>query len=320
MSLCVLIRVSRALCVLMLGFLSVSARADEPIVIADTLVTHSLVSMVMGNLGSPLLLIDGQSSPHDFSLRPSDAKKLHSADLVVWTSTQLTPWLDKSIKSLASSSATLELMMTDGTIRLLPRHASLFEHSLAQQDLSKADAESGLHAGLVDPHGWLDPENAILWLQEISTALSTTDAENAPRYQQNAAQAQIELKKLDIRINELLSAHRDKKFIVFHDSYQYFESRYGLHAVAAISASDASSPAIRRISKLRKTLADNTDTCVFSEPQFNDKLVKTISKGLNTPLGTLDPVGITLSSGPKHYPALLLAMAQEFSRCFDQIN
>jgi zinc transport system substrate-binding protein len=172
----------------------------------------------------------------------------------------------------------------------------------------------------IDPHGWLDPDNAITWLTHIAKALATADPGNAQQYEHNAEQADKALSALSARITNLLADQQDKPFVVFHDSYQYFESRFDLNAVATISPGDASRPGVRHISELRKELSRYDAACVFSEPQFNDKLINTVTQGLSTNTGILDPLGVNQVPGPELYPAMLHALATEFSRCFNQLS
>ncbi|MFT5895228.1 MAG: zinc transport system substrate-binding protein, partial [bacterium] len=83
---------------------------SAPAVLVDIAPTHSLVSMVMGDIGEPELLISSTSNPHDFALRPSDASRLTNADLIFYTSSTLTPWLNKALQSLAQNTPAFELI------------------------------------------------------------------------------------------------------------------------------------------------------------------------------------------------------------------
>lgn len=90
------------------------AMADAPVVVTDIAPVHSLVARVMEGVGSPELLLPPTASPHDFALRPSDARKLNSADAVIWVGEALTPFLEDPIHDLATGAETLELLETEG--------------------------------------------------------------------------------------------------------------------------------------------------------------------------------------------------------------
>jgi len=69
------------------------ANADVPRIAADIAPIHSLVARVMDGVGTPELIVSPGASPHEYSLRPSQASALQAADLVFWVSPSLTPWM-----------------------------------------------------------------------------------------------------------------------------------------------------------------------------------------------------------------------------------
>jgi zinc transport system substrate-binding protein len=100
---------------------------------------------------------------------------------------------------------------------------------------------------------------------------------------------------------------------VFHDAYQYFETRFGLAASGAILAGDGAAPSAARLGKVREVLQAQNVTCVFTEPQFNDKVVASISSGLSLHSEELDPLGVTRDT--PDYAALIRNMAAQFEHC-----
>ncbi|MBK19987.1 MAG: zinc ABC transporter substrate-binding protein [Rhodospirillaceae bacterium] len=88
---------------------------------------HSLVASVTKGVSTPYLLLRGQSSPHTYSLRPSDAKKIRSARLVFWIGPGLETFLAKPIKNLGKSAKVVTLSKTSGLARLKVRKASDFK-------------------------------------------------------------------------------------------------------------------------------------------------------------------------------------------------
>ncbi|RED12986.1 zinc ABC transporter substrate-binding protein [Pontivivens insulae] len=91
------------------------AAADVPNVVTDILPVHSLVSQVMEGVGAPAVLVDGEASPHSFSLRPSQAVALQEADLVLWIGEGLTPWLADPLEALAGNAHHVALLDLAGT-------------------------------------------------------------------------------------------------------------------------------------------------------------------------------------------------------------
>ncbi len=104
-----------------------SAAAEVPKVATDIAPVHSIVAAVMKDLGSPSLIVQPGSSPHGYAMRPSEARALSEADVVVWIGHGLTPWLEEPIETLAPAAVHIELMDAEG-IRLLEyREGALFE-------------------------------------------------------------------------------------------------------------------------------------------------------------------------------------------------
>ncbi|MCG3268361.1 zinc ABC transporter substrate-binding protein [Yoonia sp. I 8.24] len=104
-----------------------TAYADVPKVAVDIAPVHSLVSRVMDGVGAPNLVVQLGASPHEYSLRPSEARALQEADVVFWVSAGLTPWLADTIETLSSDASVTELLETDGTVELEFRENALFE-------------------------------------------------------------------------------------------------------------------------------------------------------------------------------------------------
>ncbi len=111
--------------------------ADVPNVVTDIAPVHSLVSMVMDGVGNPDLIMEPGSSPHHYSMRPSEAGMLAEADLVVWVGHGLTPWLEGPIENLAGDAHHLEWLGTDNAVLLSFREGELF----AEHDHDHGDHE-----------------------------------------------------------------------------------------------------------------------------------------------------------------------------------
>jgi zinc transport system substrate-binding protein len=300
------------------------AAADAPQVATDIPPVHSLVARVMQGVGAPGLVLPPGASPHGYSMRPSEARTLAGADIVIWTGDALTPWLARAIGALAPGAATVELLDIEGTTLLGFREGAAFEHNARAEAHAEGQAPvpaeiDGAHAGHahegVDPHAWLDPQNAQAWLDTIAATLARADPENAETYRLNAAAARDELDALTAELSATLAPVRQKPFIVFHDAYHYFEDRFGLDAAGAISLGDASAPSPARIAAVRATLAATGAPCVFAEPQFAPDLIETVTEGTEARAAVLDPLGITLAPGPDLYPALLRNLAAALRDC-----
>ena len=288
------------------------ALADAPRVAVDIAPVHSLVAKVMKGLGKPDLIIPAGASPHEYQLRPSEAKSIQDARLVFWIGEDLTPWLKKGLSSLAKEASVTALLEIDGIELLEFREGALFE----AHDHSDHDDHEGHDHGDHDPHAWLSPQIAKVWLNVIAAKLSEIDPKNAGAYFANANSARQDLDTLSKEINKILDPMRDKKFVVFHDAYQYFEKDFNISASGAISLGDASDPSPARLSEVRKRVVDEAIQCVLAEPQYNEGIVKAVIEGTDSNTAVIDPLGVKLEVGPSLYENLIRNLATNLAKCF----
>lgn len=295
----------------LLSIAGLPALAGPPRVVADIAPVHSLVATVMAGMGEPDLLVPASMSAHGVALRPSQMRALQSADLVIWVGPALTPWLDRAIAAAGADGRQMALLAVPGT-RLLPfRDAALFDHD---DDHGDHDGDGGSH-GAVDPHAWLDPENAALWLRAIADRLAAADPDNAARYRANADAAAGDLAALASRIDAELAPARETGLIAFHDAFQYFEARFGLHLVGAVTAGDAGGPGPARVAALRDAVRDHGVRCAFTEPQFDPALLDAVAGETGLKTVVLDPLGAGIEPGPGLYAAVLDNMARAIAAC-----
>ena len=301
--------------------LSGTASANVPKVVTDIPITHSLVTRVMAGIGMPDLIVDRGASPHEYSLRPSNAASLEAANLVFWISNGLTPWLDDALNTLARNAKVIELMDAKGATVLSFREGATFEthshqHKQDEDGHDEHKHDEDEHAtGNVDPHGWLDPYNGRIWLDVIATALSKIDPTNSDIYFANATQAKADIDTVISELEETLAEFRGTNFIVYHDAYQYFEKRFDVLAAGSISLGDVSDPSPARIAEVRKIVEELGITCVFSEPQFNSELVRTVSDRVSVKTRVIDSLGTQFTLGPDFYLNVLRGIAQSMASC-----
>ena len=297
-------------------WLSGIVSADVPQVTTDIPVTHSLVTRVMAGIGTPDLIVNRGASPHDYSLRPSNAASLEAADLVFWISSELTPWLEGALKTLAADAKVIELMDTKASTVLPFRDGATFETHSHRHKHDEDGHDEDEHATVnIDPHGWLDPDNGKTWLDVIATELSKIDPENTDIYFDNVSQGKTDIDAVISEIDATLATFRGTNFIVYHDAYQYFERRFDVLAAGSISMGDVSDPSPARIAEIRQTVEELDMTCVFSEPQFNPELVATVVDGTKARARVIDPLGTRLALGADFYLNLLRNIAQTMASC-----
>ena len=296
------------------------ARAEAPQVVTTIKPIHALVSSVMDGVGTPALLISGSTSPHGVSLRPSQARMLTQAAVVVWTGPALEMSVAKIVRNLAGKAISVPLQDARGVRLYKLREGGLWEahddHDHGGHDhASHGDEDHDEERADVDAHIWLDPHNAIAMTRAIAEALARADAPNAAVYQANAAATVGRLQALDAEIAAALRPVRNKRYIVFHDAYQYFEKRYGLVPAGSITIDPHRAPSPRRLYDIRTRILERGASCVFREPQFEPKLVNVLVRGTSAKVGTLDPVGAGLPSGKDSYAILLRRLVAGLRDC-----
>ncbi len=282
------------------SLLASPALSEPPAVVTDLPPVQALVAEVTGTLTTPVLLLEPGADPHDFQLRPSQAARLAVAGLVVWMGPEMSPWLDRALTGLGPEKPRLDLLASAGTILL--------------QTETAPDDHDHDH-GATNPHAWLDPDNALLWLSTIATALAAADPENAATYRANAAKAADDIAALDASLSARLAPIAGRPFVTTHDAFGYFIAHYGLNSLGALSASDATAPSAKRLRALQAA-AEGQQGCIFPEPNHDPALARQLSDASGLRLGPpLDPEGVTLKPGPGLYARLMTGIADGLITC-----
>jgi len=310
-------------------FSFISYAEAEPKVVTSIKPLHSLISYVMDGVGSPNLLVDGSSSPHTFQLKPSHATMLQEADVVFWIGEDLESFLETPLDSIAVNARKITLMDSDQIELLKFREKNVFEdhhdehegHDDHDEHEGHADGhdeheghdDHGHHHGEFDIHFWLDPEIAKSIVKIASLELSKVDPANQATYQTNASNAVSELDKL---INDTRTKiNSDAKYIVFHDAYQYFEQRFGIEVIGALTVNPEVLPGAKQLAEIREVIEHEKVNCLFSEPQFNPSIANTIAQDTGIKAAVLDPLGAELEPGKELYFQLINDMASSFESC-----
>ena len=287
-----------------------AACSAEPRVVASLKPLHALVAGVMQGVGTPQLLVPGGASPHDYSLRPSDARAIAEAEVVFWIGPDLESFLIKPLANVGDKVRVVALLDAPGVTVLPLRQGGAWE-----ADAHDHAADEGEHATNRDPHLWLDPVNATAMVRHIATVLSEIDPAHRADYQRNGANLVERLDRLNQQLAAELLPLGNRPYIVFHDAYQYFERRYGLDAVGSIVLRPDQRPSAKRVTAIQERMRSRGVRCVFSEPQFQPALVATVIGAGSARHGVLDPLGAELSAGADAYFLLLSALADSLRNC-----
>jgi zinc transport system substrate-binding protein len=273
---------------ILLALLPMPALADSPVAVTIEPL-HALVSAVMEGEEVPTLLVEGMSSPHEYRLKPSQARALQEARMIFAIGAQLEPFL----APLAKNGAPVVSMADMPGIALLPRRSG-----------------EGM-----DPHLWLDPKNAMAMADIAATRLGEAFPEHAGRYRANAEALKIRLAALDTEIAVRLKGFKGRRFLLFHDATHYFEHAYGLEAMDTIMADGESGAHAGHVAQLRKRVAEGGTACIFIEPGYRGGLAKAVAGDAPVRIVTLDAEGMNVTPGAGGYEALMQGIAAAFEEC-----
>ena len=293
---------------------------------------HSLASYIMDGVGSPGLIVDGYNSPHSFQLKPSHAKMLEQADIIFWIGEDLENFLEKPLATIAKKAEKIELLEIKGIKKLKFRERNIFEeheehddhghdakkeehddhgHDAKKEEHDDHDDHDDHGHGEYDPHIWLDPINAKVILNEITEHLIENDSKNAATYKSNLAKAISEIDKLIIDV--ITETNTDFSYVVFHDAYQYYENRFNVNILGAMTVNPDVMPGAEQIHEIHEVIEHDNVSCILSEPQFNPDIIKSIAKDTNVKTGVLDPLGANLKPGKDLYFDLIRNMSASFN-------
>ncbi len=299
----------------LIGLLAFStlAKADLKVVTSIKPI-HSLASYIMDGVGSPGLIIDGFNSPHSFQLKPSHAKMLEQADIIFWVGEDFENFLEKPLDSIANKAEKIELIKIKGINKLKFRERNIFNehgHDAKKEEHANQDDHRDHGNGEYDSHIWLDPINAKIILNKISEHLIENDSKNTSTYKSNLAKALTEIDKLIIDV--ITKTNKDLNYVVFHDAYQYYENRFNINILGAITVNPDVMPGAEQIHEIHEIIERDNVSCLLSEPQFNPDIIKSIAKDTNVKTGVLDPLGANLNKGKNLYFDLIRNMSSSFN-------
>lgn len=285
------------------------ARAGEIRVVASVPPVYFLLATVMEDAeGHSLeLLIPSGVSPHNYSLRPSDMRKLSGADIVFWVG----PALETSLARVLAQPAMQPRAVTLGEAESLHR---LRQRRLADGMVPAAMRDAG--QDVVDPHLWLDPRNAAAIVELAVATLSARDPEHAAVFKRNGDAALARLAALDEALADRLAPVRDQHFITFHDAYQYFEARYGLSNIGFVVAyPEHPSAGARHLRGLRSLASVTGARCLFIEPEYDPALARPVMENSALRLAVLDHMGARLPLSGESYFTLMEDLAADLAGC-----
>ncbi|MEO3988291.1 zinc ABC transporter substrate-binding protein ZnuA [Pseudocitrobacter cyperus] len=292
-------------------------RADAAVVASLKPIGFIVSAIADGVTETQVLLPDG-ASEHDYSLRPSDVKRLQNADLVVWVGPEMEAFMNKSTQSISEKNK-VTIAQLEGVKPLLMKggddddHDDDEGHAHAGHESEKGDVHH--HHGDYNMHLWLSPEIARLSAVAIHDKLVELMPQSRAKLDANLKDFEAQLAAADKQVGHELAPLKGKGYFVFHDAYGYYEKQYGLTPLGHFTVNPEIQPGAQRLHQIRTQLVEQKATCVFAEPQFRPAVVEAVARGTSVRMGTLDPLGTNIQLSKESYATFLRQLANQYSSC-----
>ena len=265
-----------------------------------------------GVTDTQVLLPDG-ASEHDYSLRPSDVKRLQGADLVVWIGPEMEAFMEKSVKNIPNAKQVTIAQLNDVKPLLMKGADDDDDHGHNDAGSEKSDEHH--HHGDYNMHLWLSPEIARASAVAIHEKLVELMPQSRAKLDANLKDFEAQLATTDKQVGNELAPLKGKGYFVFHDAYGYYEKHYGLTPLGHFTVNPEIQPGAQRLHEIRTQLVEQKATCVFAEPQFRPAVVEAVARGTSVRMGTLDPLGTNIKLGKTSYSAFLNQLANQYASC-----
>ncbi|CAI0773076.1 High-affinity zinc uptake system protein znuA precursor [Serratia rubidaea] len=273
-----------------------------------------IASAIADGVTETEVLLPNGASPHDFALRPSDLRRLRSADLVVWVGPDLEAFLSKPLQPIDAQKQ-LSVAALPAVKPLLQKDAEGGHDHEGHGDEHQHEHDHGHHHGEYNMHLWLSPEMAKVTAIAIHDRLLELMPQNKDKLDANLRQFENLLTQTDKNVGKMLTPVQGKGYFVFHDAYGYFEKHYGLSPLGHFTVNPEIQPGAQRLHQIRTQLVEQKAVCVFAEPQFRPAVINAVAKGTKVRSGTLDPLGSGIALGKDSYGNFLTALSNQYVSC-----
>jgi zinc transport system substrate-binding protein len=276
--------------------LALPARAaDSPVRVVTSIPPLAmLVSELGGDRVTVHSILPPGADPHTFEPRPSDARAVAEASLVVMLGSAIDEWL----------AGTLAVSPSVAVVRLDEAHREHDDHAHASHD----HADDDLHV-------WLDPA----WVREravpsIQRALVAADPAGAAGYGASARTMSERLIELEEDVRAEFEGAATRSFFAWHPAWHLFAKRFGLHPVANLGEAEGREPSLRAMIGAARAARAAGVRAILVEPQVDRRQAAVIADELALPLLTVDPLGDAWSLDRSTYRLLMMFNAHAFAQ------
>ena len=291
-----------------------ATQAANAAVVASLKPLGFIASAIADGVTETQVLLPDGASEHDYSLRPSDVKRLQGADLVVWIGPEMEAFMEKSVSNIpAAKQVTIAQLKDVKPLLMKGADDDDDEHDHDHDHGEKGDAHH--HHGDYNMHLWLSPEIARASAVAIHEKLVELMPQSRAKLDANLKDFEAQLASTETQVGNELAPLKGKGYFVFHDAYGYFEKQFGLTPLGHFTVNPEIQPGAQRLHEIRTQLVEQKATCVFAEPQFRPAVVESVARGTSVRMGTLDPLGTNIKLGKTSYSEFLNQLANQYASC-----
>ncbi|PKH26955.1 zinc ABC transporter substrate-binding protein [Enterobacterales bacterium CwR94] len=297
------------------GFLSTATQAA---VVASVKPVGFIAAAIADGVTPVEILLPDGASEHDYALRPSDIKRIKSADLLVWVGPEMEAFLPKAAAQIPANKNleladlnTIKPLLVKGSEEEEEHH----EHAHHAGSDNHDEAHDHHHHGEYNMHLWMSPEIARQSAVAIHAKLLELMPQSRDKLDANLQHFEASLASADKSIGAQLAPVKDKGYFVFHDAYSYFEKHYGLSPRGHFTVNPEIQPGAQRLHQIRTELVEQKAECVFAEPQFRPAVIEAVARGTQVRQGTLDPLGTNISVARDSYVQFLQQLSGQYASC-----
>lgn len=255
--------------------------ADKLPVVASFSILGDLVSAVGGERVSVTTLVGANQDAHAFEPKPADAKAILRSRLLFTNGLGFEPWAQK-LASAAGYQGVTVVASAGVKPRPLGDEKGHAHHGHAHGDHDHDHAHDE-----ADPHAWQNPDNVVLYVRNIASALAQADPAGQAVYQANSAAYVQELQALDAWAKAQFAAipAAKRKVITSHDAFGYFADHYQIRFLAPQGVSTETEPGAKQVAQLIRQIKREKIRAVFIENMSNPKLLTQLSRDAGVSVG-----------------------------------
>lgn len=284
------------------------AEQNNQVVLAATVFPiYDIARNIAGGNADVKLIVPPGTSPHSFDISAQTVKNLQDADIVFHIGYGVDDW----IASFQQAMPNIPVVGMDKGIIL--REAVRGEHEdegeRGDEENHEEEEEDDHGHGAVDPHYWLDPDNAKIMARTIADELIRLDPSHAEAYTERKDQFIATLEAQDILWKHQLSGFTKRDILTFHDAFYYFAEHFDLNVVATYEPFVGKEPTPQYLAELHKEVKEHDIRVLFIEPQLSRSGLDAFAADVGAAVGVLDEMGG--KDGKESYIDLIAANVRE---------